>query len=218
MVNPVPLLRQEGFKVPKQSRVGHHPAGMRIGYRSWRSWASSRPAVRPGRADDQDPAAGRGPWTSGSRARRLCPAPGCVTCHAAAICVPCGCGPACAGRTSQGRARRRRRASNTGVIMVAGQKIALGRTRKHQTVTVLVSETTLAVELDNGDVRVIRRTTTQPVRSIKGQRPRTATSISSTMCRTSAGGHASRISRRITSATITDEIRQFRGIHLTGLS
>ena len=30
--------------------------------------------------------------------------------------------------------------------MVAGQKTAPGRTRKHQTVTVLVSETTLTVE------------------------------------------------------------------------
>ena len=57
--------------------------------------------------------------------------------------------------------------------MVVGQKIALGRVHKHQTVTVLVSDTTLAVELD-GDTRVIRRTTTQAVRSIKGQRPRTA--------------------------------------------
>jgi hypothetical protein len=55
---------------------------------------------------------------------------------------------------------------------------ACGRIHKHQTVTVLVSETTLAVELDDGDMRVIRRTTTQPVRSIKGQRPRTAASIS----------------------------------------
>ena len=33
--------------------------------------------------------------------------------------------------------------------------------------TVLVSETTLAVELDDADVRVSRRTTTEPVRSIK---------------------------------------------------
>ena len=74
--------------------------------------------------------------------------------------------------------RVQRRASNTGVIMVVGQKIALGRTHKHQTVTVLVSETTLTVELADGDTRVIRRTTTQPVRSIKGQRPRTATSVS----------------------------------------
>jgi hypothetical protein len=70
--------------------------------------------------------------------------------------------------------RVQRRASNTGVVMVAGQKVALGRVHKHQTVTVVVSETTLAFELDDGDTRVVRRTTTQPVRSIKGHRPRTA--------------------------------------------
>jgi len=70
-----------------------------------------------------------------------------------------------------------RRASNTGVIIiVAGQKIALGRVHKHQTVTVLVSETTLAIHSQDGDVRVVRRTTTQPVRSIKEQRPRTGRS------------------------------------------
>ena len=75
-------------------------------------------------------------------------------------------------RPSAEPVRVQRRASNTGVIMVVGQKIALGRTHKHQTVAVLVSDTTLAVEFADGDVRVIRRTTTQPVRSIKGQRPR----------------------------------------------
>lgn len=74
--------------------------------------------------------------------------------------------------------RVQRRASNTGVIMVAGQKIALGRTHQHQTLTVLVSETTLAIELEVGEIRTIRRTSTQPVRSIKGQRPRTATTVS----------------------------------------
>jgi hypothetical protein len=58
------------------------------------------------------------------------------------------------------------------------KKVAPGRIHQHQTVTVLVSETTLTVEFNDGDVRVIRRTTTQPVRSIKGQRPRTATSVS----------------------------------------
>ena len=62
--------------------------------------------------------------------------------------------------------------------MVVGQKIALGRIHAGQTVTVLVSDTTLTVELADGEVRVIRRTTTQPVRSIKGQRPRTAASVS----------------------------------------
>ena len=70
-----------------------------------------------------------------------------------------------------------RRASNTGIIMVAGQKIALGRAHAHQTVTVHVADTTLAVEAD-GETRVVRRTTTQPVRSIKGQRPRTAATVS----------------------------------------
>jgi transposase InsO family protein len=74
--------------------------------------------------------------------------------------------------------RVQRRASATGVIMVAGQNAALGRSHAGQTVTVLVSETTLAIELGDGEVRVIRRTTTQPVRSIKGQRPRTATPLS----------------------------------------
>jgi hypothetical protein len=74
--------------------------------------------------------------------------------------------------------RVQRRASNTGVIMIAGQKIALGHIHKHQAVTVLVAETILAVGLGDGDVRVIRRTNTQPVRSIKGQRPRTAAPIS----------------------------------------
>ena len=39
--------------------------------------------------------------------------------------------------------------------MVAGQKTVLGRTHKHQTVTVLVSETTLTVECGDGGTRVI---------------------------------------------------------------
>ena len=64
------------------------------------------------------------------------------------------------------------------MILVAGQTVALGRSHAGQTVTVLVSENTLAVEFPDGDTRVIRRTTTQPVRSIKGQRPRTAAPIS----------------------------------------
>ena len=74
--------------------------------------------------------------------------------------------------------RVQRRASATGVIMIAGQKIALGRTHAGQSVRVLASDTTLTVELGDGETQVIGRTTTQPVRSIKGQRPRTATSHS----------------------------------------
>jgi transposase-like protein len=42
--------------------------------------------------------------------------------------------------------------------------------------SVLVSDTTLAVEFSGGGNQVVNRTTTQPVRSIKCQRPRAATS------------------------------------------
>ena len=63
--------------------------------------------------------------------------------------------------------------------MVAGQKIALGRHHTQQTVTVQVSDTTIAIDLPDSDTMTFRRTTDQPVRSIKGQRPRTAdTSVS----------------------------------------
>jgi hypothetical protein len=72
-----------------------------------------------------------------------------------------------------------RRVASNGVLMVAGQKVAVGRQYVQATVTVHVSETTLAIELPDGDTKVVRRTTEQAVRSIKGQRPRTAdTSIS----------------------------------------
>jgi hypothetical protein len=40
---------------------------------------------------------------------------------------------------------------------------------------VIVSDIILAIELGDGDVKVVRRTTSQPVRSIKGQRPRVVT-------------------------------------------
>jgi hypothetical protein len=59
--------------------------------------------------------------------------------------------------------RVQRRASATGVIVACGQKVALGRIRQHQTLTVHVSDTTLAIELDDGETRVVRRTTTLPV-------------------------------------------------------
>ncbi|HET9647825.1 MAG TPA: IS481 family transposase [Microlunatus sp.] len=71
--------------------------------------------------------------------------------------------------------RVQRRASNTGVIMVCGQKVALGRIHQHRTVTVHVSDTTLAIELDEGETRVVRRTTTLAVRNIKANRPRPVT-------------------------------------------
>ena len=69
-------------------------------------------------------------------------------------------------------------ASNTGVIMICGQKVALGQAHRHQTVTVFVSDTTFAVELDDGETRVVRRTTTTTVRNINSNRPRTVRSVS----------------------------------------
>ena len=64
-----------------------------------------------------------------------------------------------------------RRASNTGVIMVVGQKIALGRIHARQVVTVHVAEHTITIDLAGDDTRTIRRTTTDPVRRVKAQRP-----------------------------------------------
>lgn len=63
------------------------------------------------------------------------------------------------------------------MIMVAGQKLALGRVHAHTVLTVHVAEHTITVDLDGGGQRTFRRTTTQPVRSWKAQRPRT-TSVS----------------------------------------
>ncbi len=74
--------------------------------------------------------------------------------------------------------RVQRRASATGVIVVCGQKIALGRAHAGQTLAVAVSDTTLAIELDDAETRVVRRTTTTPVRNIKADRPWTVPSVS----------------------------------------
>lgn len=68
-------------------------------------------------------------------------------------------------------------ASNSGVIMVVGQQVALGRIHARAIVTVHVSDTTLTIELPD-DTRVVRRTTTQPVRNIKAARPRKAGHVS----------------------------------------
>jgi transposase InsO family protein len=71
-----------------------------------------------------------------------------------------------------------RRASNTGIVTVCGQQVALGRVHRGQTVTIHVADTTLAIELDDAETRVIRRTTTTAVRNIKADRPRTVPSVS----------------------------------------
>jgi transposase InsO family protein len=62
-----------------------------------------------------------------------------------------------------------RRVSATGVICVCRQQVALGRIHARRTVTVHVSEHTLAIELDD-ETRTVRRTTTNPVVVIKGSR------------------------------------------------
>jgi transposase InsO family protein len=76
-----------------------------------------------------------------------------------------------------------RRVSATGVITVCRQHVALGRIHAGRTVTVHVSEHTLAIELDD-ETRTVRRTTSRPVVVIKGGRPHrpraaTATALSS---------------------------------------
>ncbi|GIG21127.1 hypothetical protein Cch01nite_18510 [Cellulomonas chitinilytica] len=67
-----------------------------------------------------------------------------------------------------------RRASATGVIVEAGQKVALGRINAGTTVTVRASQTTLAIDLPDRDTTIVRRTNDHAVRSLKGQRPRRA--------------------------------------------
>ena len=52
-----------------------------------------------------------------------------------------------------------RRTSNSGGIMVVGQKIALGRQHARQVITVHVSATALTVELDGATTRTYPRTT-----------------------------------------------------------
>jgi transposase InsO family protein len=68
--------------------------------------------------------------------------------------------------------RVQRRASKDGIICVCKQKVALGRIHRYKTLTIAVSDTTLAIELDDQETRVVRRTTTTPVTNIKSNRPR----------------------------------------------
>ena len=74
--------------------------------------------------------------------------------------------------------RVQRRASKDGIICVCKQKVALGRIHRYKTVTVYVSDTALAIELDDQETRVVRRTTTMPVINIKSTRPRSGPLVS----------------------------------------
>jgi transposase InsO family protein len=79
-----------------------------------------------------------------------------------------------------------RRVSATGVITVCRQPVALGRIHAGRTITVHVSEHTLAIELDD-ELRTVRRTTSRPVQNIKANRPHrpqaTSTELSASMVR-----------------------------------
>ena len=77
-------------------------------------------------------------------------------------------------RPAQEPVRVQRLADATGVISVCAQHVGLGRSYARRILTIAVAETTLAVELDDGDVHVVRRTTTQAVRNIKSRPQRTA--------------------------------------------
>ena len=64
-----------------------------------------------------------------------------------------------------------RRVSATGAVMVAWQKIAVGRVHAGKTVTIKVSDTQVAIECDDG-TRIVRRSNTKPITRIKAHRPR----------------------------------------------
>jgi hypothetical protein len=68
-----------------------------------------------------------------------------------------------------------RRASNSGVIMIARQQIALGRAHAHTVVTVHVAEHSIIVDFVDGARRTFARTTTLPVRNHKAQKASTRT-------------------------------------------
>jgi transposase InsO family protein len=77
-------------------------------------------------------------------------------------------------RPSAAPVTAQRVASNTGIIMIAGQKIALGRIHARRIVTVHVAAEVITIDLGGDDTRTVRRTTTQPVRSIKAQHRKAA--------------------------------------------
>jgi hypothetical protein len=86
--------------------------------------------------------------------------------------------------------RIQRRASATGTVIVAGQRVCLGRRNSHQTVTIDATDTELVVHFEAGSVRVIARTNDHPVRWIKAHRPRTVDSVSAT-CKAGSGTDSS---------------------------
>jgi transposase InsO family protein len=78
-----------------------------------------------------------------------------------------------------------RRVASNGVIRVCRQTVALGRIHAGRIVSVHVSEHTLAIELGD-DTRTVRRTTSLPVRVIKGSRRQNPTRARATSTELSA--------------------------------
>ena len=71
-----------------------------------------------------------------------------------------------------------RNADRSGSVTVCGQRVGVGRAYAHRILTVLVSETTLTIELDDADTHIVRRTNTRPVTILKARPPRRSTSVS----------------------------------------
>ncbi|MGW3607972.1 hypothetical protein [Micromonospora sp. NPDC005161] len=59
-----------------------------------------------------------------------------------------------------------RRASNSGLVTVVGQKVALGRVHAGKNVTIDITDTEMAVACDDS-IRTVRRSTDQFVRNLK---------------------------------------------------
>jgi hypothetical protein len=75
-------------------------------------------------------------------------------------------------RPTQEPVRVQRLANHTGAVSVCGQRVGVGRAYARRTLTIAVSDTTLAIELDDGDSHILRRTTTSPAVTIKARSPR----------------------------------------------
>jgi hypothetical protein len=71
--------------------------------------------------------------------------------------------------------RVQRLVDHAGTVSVCGQRVSLGRAHARRTLTIAVSDTTLAIELGDGDTHIVRRTTTIPAITIKARSPRTVT-------------------------------------------
>ena len=62
------------------------------------------------------------------------------------------------------RCASQRLAWSTGAVLVAGQRIFIGRVHRHETVSIDVTDTTLTVHFDSGASKVFARTNDHPVR------------------------------------------------------